>query len=67
MSTRKLVRVEAKEERGRSSSRKYKDSEQKLEDVVTYIEYDPDKEPKREPLGKGKGKKKKGLFGFGKK
>jgi hypothetical protein len=65
MSTKKLVKVESQEERKRGSSKRFKDSDQKLEDVVSYIEYDPDKEPRRaEP---GKGKKKKGIFGFGKK
>jgi hypothetical protein len=65
MSNGKLVKVGPSKEKKRSSKR-FKDSGQKLEDVVSYIEYDPDKEP-RKGAGAGKGKKKGGLFKFGKK
>ena len=61
----KLVKVGPSRDK-RKSSKRFTDSGQKLEDVVSYIEYDPDKEPPRGP-SPGKGKKKGGLFKFGKK
>lgn len=64
MSNGKLVKVGPSKEK-RKSSKRFKNSGQKLEDVVSYIEYDPDKDPRR-GAGAGKGKKK-GLFKFGKK
>jgi len=66
MATRKLVKIGPSGENKKRSSKRYQESAQKLEDVVTYLEYDPDKDPKKGQGGQ-RGKKKKGLFGFGKK
>jgi hypothetical protein len=62
-STGKIVGVEGRGEKKKGSKR-FSDADQKLEDVVSYIEYDPDREPVK---AMDKEKKKKGLFGFGKK